>query len=130
MSSRAAVGIAVAVALLAGLYLLRANTMAREYVGPDFGAHLVVEFSVQTKLLPTHELPLIASSIFNACRLQAEAGLQRPVTKLDGDRFRAILTPAPNATDRQQLAGCLSDLTFAHTRSGKVEMRTVEPQQG
>lgn len=125
MSARAIAGIVMAVVVVSGLYVLRATTMSREKAPPDPGARLVVDFSVTTKDLPAHELPVIASAIFNACRLQAEAGLQQPLDRLGRDRFRAVLTPAPNATDREQLAGCLSDPTLSHTLSGDVRMREI-----
>lgn len=119
----------VVVLVIAGLALLRANTMSRETVAPDLDASLVVEFSVDAKRLPAHELPVVASAIFDACRLQAEAGVSQPLDQLSRNRFRAVLTPSPNATDRTQLAGCLSDLTFAHTYSGDVRMREVQSDQ-
>lgn len=125
MSARAIVGIVVAAVVVAGVYAPRANTMSREQAAPDSDARLVVDFTVETKLLPTHELPGIASSIFNACRLQAEAGVQKSVSQIGPHRFRATLTPAPNETDRAQLAGCLSDLTLAHTLSGGVQMQVI-----
>lgn len=117
----------VAAVVLAGLYVLRANTMSREQAAADPGARLVVEFTVQTKRLPDHELPFVAGSIFDACRLQAEAGLRQELSRVSRDRFRAVLTPAPNQTDRKQLAGCLTDVTLPHTLSGGVRMREVPP---
>lgn len=125
MTVRGIVGLVAFAVVAAGLYVVRENTMAREDVSADLNRHLVVEFRVDAQLLPSHELPAIASAVFNACRLEAEAGLSAPVTQLSEHRFRAVLTPAPNDTDRAQLSGCLSDLTFAHTRSGDVEMREV-----
>lgn len=125
MTARSVFGILAIIVAVGGLYVLRANTMAREDVASRTGAALVVEFSVHAQLLPTHELPLVAESIFNTCRLQAEAGLESPVTRLSENRFRAVLSPAPNATDRKQLSGCLSDLTVAHTYSGDVDMREI-----
>lgn len=115
----------MAAVVLSGLYVLRAATMSREQAPVQSGTRLVVEFDVATKGLPTHELPVIANAIFDACRLQAEAGLRQPLNRLSDERFRAVLTPAPNATDREQLAGCLSDPTLPHTLSGDVRMREI-----
>lgn len=70
MNSRVLAAVLVIV-IGAGLYQLRARTMAREHAISVAGAALVVEFTVEAKRLPTHELPTIASSLFNACRLQA-----------------------------------------------------------
>lgn len=129
MSARATVVIIILLLLLlGGVVALRANTMSREQAEPDADTQLVVEFQVEAKRLPAHELLVVATAIFNACRLQAEAGLEQPVSQVSQNRFRAVLTPAPNQTDRKQLSGCLSDLTLAHTYSGEVEMR--ESDQG
>lgn len=125
MTGRAALGALAIIVVIGALYVLRAKTMARENAAPQPGTALVVEFSVHAQRLPSHELPLVAASIFNTCRLQAEAGLERPVSQLSDSRFQAVLSPAPNATDRKQLSGCLSDLSVAHTYSGDVEMRDI-----
>ena len=125
MRVRGVLAVLAIIVAVGALYLLRANTMAREDVASQTGTALVVEFSVYAQLLPSHELPLIAESLFNTCRLQAQAGLERPVARVSESRFRAVLSPAPNATDRKQLSGCLSDLTVAHTYSGNVDMREI-----
>lgn len=126
---RVAIWIVVLAVASAGLFALREETMSRETMDADRGALLIVEFEVKAKSLPNHELSAVASSLFNACRLQAQAGLERPLTQVSADRFRAVLTPAPNETDRKQLGGCLSDLMLSHTRSGDVQMHVRQFDQ-
>lgn len=129
MNGRVLLWAVVIVAGAIGLYFVREETMARERPPATMSAELVVEFRVEAKLLPSYELPTIAAAIFDTCRLQAQTGLEQPLEHLGDGRFRAVLRPVPNETDRKQLAGCLSDVTLAHTRSGGVTMYERQSDQ-
>lgn len=129
MKARLALGAIGIITVAVGIFALRAETMSRETAQVRADVDLVVEFKVEAKLLHSYELPTVASSIFNACRLQAEAGFEQPLRRVGDNRFRAVLSPAPNETDRKQLAGCLSDLMLAHTRSGDVQMYERQSDQ-
>jgi hypothetical protein len=51
-----------------------------------------------------------------ACRLEVESDLARPIERLGDGRFRAILVPALDDSNKRQFRGCLEDWVIDHVQ--------------
>ena len=60
-----------------------------------------------------------------ACRLEVTSDLTEPIESLGDDRFRAVLTPAMDETNRRQFRGCMEDWMIDHVRVNVVELANV-----
>jgi hypothetical protein len=60
------------------------------------------------------------------CRLEVTSDLSRPIEELGDGRYRAVLTPAMDETNRRQFRGCVEDFIIDHVQVNVVEL-TVMP---
>jgi hypothetical protein len=51
-----------------------------------------------------------------ACRLEVESDLARPIERLGDGRYRAILVPALDDSNKRQFRGCLEDWVIDHVQ--------------
>lgn len=58
----------------------------------------------------------IAEALVITCRLEVTSD-PGSIERLEGQRFRVILRPSMDATDRRQFRGCLEDWTIDHVRA-------------
>ena len=109
--------VAAAAALILGVIgvvaLRDATLSTHQPVRPDSRIELVVRVRThgaehgQTVAETTEALLL-------ACRLEVNSDPTGPIEDLGGGRFRAVLQPAMDTTDRRQLRGCLEDWSADH----------------
>jgi hypothetical protein len=59
-----------------------------------------------------------------SCRLEVSSDLDGPIERLGDGRFRVMLVPAMDETDRKQFRGCVHDWIIDHVQMG-VEQLTV-----
>lgn len=57
------------------------------------------------------------------CRLQVDADVVGAVRPAGGHRFRAVLSPALDETDRRQFRGCMEDWLIDNVRIDVVSLR-------
>jgi hypothetical protein len=50
------------------------------------------------------------------CRLEVESDLAGPIDRLGDGRYRAVLVPALDDSNRRQFRGCLEDWVIDHVR--------------
>ena len=55
------------------------------------------------------------------CRLEVTSDVVGPIEPLGDDRFRAVLTPALDDTNRRQFRGCVEDFMIDHVQINVVE---------
>lgn len=60
-----------------------------------------------------------------SCRLEVESDLSGPIERVGDDRFRAVLVPALDETNRKQFRGCLEDWIIDHVQVDVVELRNI-----
>lgn len=60
-----------------------------------------------------------------ACRLEVASDLAAPVESLGDGRYRAVLTPALDDTNRRQFRGCVEDWVIDHLLVNVVELSNV-----
>jgi hypothetical protein len=56
------------------------------------------------------------------CRLEVTSDLAGPIEELGDGRFRAVLTPALDDTNRRQFRGCVEDFMIDHVQMDVVEL--------
>ena len=64
----------------------------------------------------------MTAAILLNCRLEVSSDPVGPIEELGNGRFRAVLTPALDTTDRRQFRGCLEDWTFDQVRVDVVHL--------
>ena len=60
-----------------------------------------------------------------SCRLEVSSDLDGPIERLGDGRYRAMLVPALDETDRKQFRGCLQDWIIDHVQIGVEEFTLV-----
>lgn len=60
-----------------------------------------------------------------ACRLEVNSDLAGPIERLGGGRFRAVLAPALDETNRKQFRGCVEDWVIDHLQVDVVTLTEI-----
>jgi hypothetical protein len=109
---------AVAVGLAAvGILALRDATIStHQAVTPESRTELVLRVRSHGGEAG-QTLAEMAEAIILSCRLEVHSDLAEPIQDLGGGRFRAVLRPSLDASDRRQLRGCLEDWSIDHVRA-------------
>jgi hypothetical protein len=117
-----AIGLAVGVAAV--LALREATLSTHEPVTGD-GIELVV--SAKTEGGERDQtLPEMVEAQLQTCRLEVTSDLDGPIESLGDGRFRAVLTPAMDETNRRQFRGCVEDFMIDHVQIDVLQL-TVAP---
>lgn len=124
MNSRRAFGAIGLIAVVVGVIWLRQVTMSRSNPTPP-DSRTVVVVEPRTNLSdPAVTLEEIASAVMTSCRLEVNSEPSAHMSTLDGqDRFRLVLEPALNKTERRRYEGCLKDWSIDHLR---IEVISIE----
>jgi hypothetical protein len=60
------------------------------------------------------------------CRLEVNSDFAGPIEALGDGRFRAVLVPALDQTNRRQFRGCVEDFVTDHLQINVVEFNEVD----
>ena len=99
--------VGVALGLGAVLALREATLSTHEPVPPDSSVELVVHSRVNRG--ERSSLGTMTESLVRLCVLEVAPEIDGPVEDLGDDRFRFVLRPALDDTDRTQFRGCVED---------------------
>jgi hypothetical protein len=115
-----AVGLAIGVV---GVLALREATLSTHgKVDPDSRVELVLDARSRHRE-PGQTLPEMVEALLLTCRLEVNSDVVGTI-RADGDgRFRAVLQPGLDETNRKQLRGCLEDWTIDSLRVDVVSVR-------
>ena len=112
-------GLLVAAVLLGvGVYALREATESRHYeTHPDSRSIFVVDASTN-RSAESHSAREMTVAQVTLCRLETPSDPVGPIEPLDDDptRFRVVLQPDLDETDRRQFEGCVEDWLLDHVR--------------
>lgn len=117
----------VVLALLAGgVWQLRSATMST-HVAKDPASQLGVTVDAESRQSdPGHSLLEMVTAKVAVCRLEvAAADPVGPLEPAQDGRFRFVLQPSLDDTDRLQFRGCLEDWNVDHLLIDVLEMREV-----
>ena len=116
-----AIGLAVGVAAV--LALREATLSTHEPVAGD-GIELVVSAKTEGGE-QDQTLPEMVEAQLQTCRLEVTSDLDGPIESLGDGRFRAVLTPAMDETNRRQFRGCVEDFMIDHVQIDVIELTVV-----
>jgi hypothetical protein len=112
------IGIAIGIV---GIFALREATLSTHEAVAAAATELVV--SADTKGGEQHQtLPEMLEAQLLACRLEVTADVEGSIESLGNGRFRAVLTPALDETNRRQFRGCMEDWLIDHVRVNVIEL--------
>jgi hypothetical protein len=114
-----AVGLAIGV--VAVLALREATLSTHEPVTDAREMELVVHARMRNAE-PTQTLAEMVEAQLQACRLEVTSDLVGPIEPLGDGRFRAVLAPAMDETNRRQFKGCVEDWTIDQVLLGVVSL--------
>lgn len=114
-----AVGLALGGVAVAGLR--EATLSTHEPVAPDSRVELVVNAETRGGESGQTLAEMVESQIL-ACRLEVTSDVVGDIEALGGGRFRAVLSPAMDQTNRRQFRGCIEDWQIDHLRLGVVSL--------
>jgi hypothetical protein len=60
------------------------------------------------------------------CRLEVNSDIAGPIESLGEGRFRAVLQPALDQTDRRQFRGCVEDFVVDHLQIDVLEFNEID----
>jgi hypothetical protein len=60
------------------------------------------------------------------CRLEVTSDLAGPIESLGDGRFRAVLRPALDETNRRQFRGCVEDFVIDHLQINVLELNEID----
>ncbi len=117
-----AVGLGISV--VAVLALREATLSRHEPVAPSSRIELVVATRAKGSE-PTQSLAEMTEAKLLACRLEVNSDLARPLEEIGHGRFRAVLSPALDDTDRRQFRGCLENWTIDHLQLDVIRLSEI-----
>ncbi len=122
----AALGVVGLVAGVLGVVALREATMStHSAVPPDSRVELVVEASSRGGDESQTTAERVDAQV-RTCRLEVAADLVGRMEPTGDDRYRGVLAPALDDTDRRQFRGCIEDWVIDNVRLDVEVLRDLE----
>ncbi|MGH8977682.1 MAG: hypothetical protein ACRDV7_06370 [Acidimicrobiia bacterium] len=116
--------VGLAIGIVTVLALREATLSTHQEVRPDSRIELVV--AAHTKGgEPSQSLAEMVEAQMLACRLEVNSDLVGQIEPEKDDRFRAVLTPSMDETNRRQFRGCIEDWVVDHVRLDVVGLEDV-----
>lgn len=115
--------VGLVIAVVAVVMLRDATLSTHQDVDPDSRIELVLH--VRTNSAEAGQtLDEMAEAHLLTCRLEVSSDPVSPLESLGEGRFRVVLTPSMDETDRRQFRGCLEDWVIDHV---KTDVERLEP---
>lgn len=115
--------IAVGIAIVAVVMLRDATLSTHQEVDPDSRIELVLR--VRTNSAEAGQtVDEMAEAQLLTCRLEVSSDPVSPLEDLGDGRFRVVLAPSMDETDRRQFRGCLEDWVIDHVQA---DVERLEP---
>jgi hypothetical protein len=115
----------LAVGMLAVLALREATLSTHHPVPEDSQIELILSVDSRGEE-PSQSLAELVDAQVRTCRLEVTSDVVGEVTPQGGNRFRAVLRPTMDETNRRQFRGCIEDWVIDHVRVNVVELRDLE----
>ena len=106
------------------LALREATLSTHEPVAPSSRIELVVAARAKGGE-PTQSLAEMTEAQLLACRLEVNSDLTRPLEEIERSRFRAVLSPSMDDTDRRQFRGCLENWAVDHLQLDVIRLTEI-----
>jgi hypothetical protein len=115
----ACVGLAIGV--VAVVALREATLSTHGTVDPDSRVAIVLDASTR-HAESGNTVTEMVEALLLTCRLEVGSDVVGPIRAVGDGRFRAVLQPALDETNRKQLRGCLEDWTIDSVRAHVVSL--------
>jgi hypothetical protein len=113
--------VGLAVGATAVLLLREATLSTHQPVPAGSRATVVVDVDTRNRERDQHPGEMV-SALLTVCRLEVDSDLIGEVVALGEGRYRAVLTPALDETNRRQFLGCVEDWTIDGLRADVVAL--------
>lgn len=110
---------------LAVVSLREATLSTHDDMDPESQMEVVVSASWRNAE-PSQTLPGMVEAQMLRCRLEVATDMVGDIEALGDDRFRAVIAPALDQTDRRQFRGCLNDWTIDHVGVNVVSLEVID----
>jgi hypothetical protein len=108
-----------------GVIALREATFStHQHVDPDSRVEIVLDAKTRHREFRQTE-PEMVEALVLACRLEVSSDVVGPIKAEGNGRYRIVLQPALDDTNRKQLRGCLEDWTLDSLRADVVSIDPV-----
>jgi hypothetical protein len=98
-----------------GVWAMREATLSTHGpVDPSSQVELVVQARTRGSGERGLTLELMVDALLHTCRLEISSDISDPIRNEGNGRFRTVLKPSLDQTDRRQLRGCIEDWTIDH----------------
>jgi hypothetical protein len=122
--TRAALGLAGLGIGIAGVFALREATLSTHQ--PVAGREMELVVSARTHGGEQDQtLAEMVEAQLLTCRLEVTSDLAGPIEPLGDGRFRAVLAPAMDETNRRQFRGCVEDFVTDHLQIDVIQLTEV-----
>jgi hypothetical protein len=108
---------------LVGVFALREATLSTHDAPPGRDMKLVVSAKTKDPERSQTLAEMVEAQLLT-CRLEVNSDLAGPIEPLGDGRFRVILEPAMDDTDRRQFRGCVEDWIIDHVQINIVEFES------
>jgi hypothetical protein len=117
-----AVGLAIGIV---GVLALREATLSTHE--PVTARHLELVVKARTHGGETNQtLAEMVEAQLETCRLEVTSDIDGTIQSLGDGRYRAVLVPAMDETNRRQFRGCVEDFIIDHLQIDVLELENVE----
>lgn len=104
------------------VFALREATLSTHHaVAPDSTIEVIVEAESRGAERGQSLGEMVEAQLLT-CRLEVTSDLLGPVEHQGGGRFRAVLSPTLDQTDKRQFRGCMEDWVIDHVRIDVVSL--------
>ena len=115
----------LAVGVVAVLALREATLSTHDRVAPDSQTEVVV--TARTRGAEQNQtLAEMVEAVLSTCRLEVASDLTGPVVAIGPNRFRTVLAPALDQTNRRQFRGCVEDWTLDQVLVDVVSVSSLD----
>jgi hypothetical protein len=117
-------GVGLAIGMLAVLALREATLSTHQPVADSSQTELIVTARARGAET-TQSLAEIVEAQVQACRLEVNSDVVGEIATTGDGRFRAVLRPSMDETNRRQFRGCIEDWLIDHVRLDVVSLHDL-----